>query len=160
MSAARDLSREQWGRLAHDALGRTGRRPGGARRAVVAQLEREHCCVTAKEIVDRLEVGGHPVGIASVYRALEALQDLGLVQRIEVGEGGARYEAVVPGGEHHHHAVCDGCGAISAFEDDGLERAIRRLGERLGHTVSAHDVLLHGRCRRCGGDPARPAQAA
>ena len=144
-----DVPAEDWSRIALEGLGEAGLRRGGARRAVVDQLAREDCCVTAQEIADRLKAGGSRVGIASVYRALEALGRIGLVQRVEVGEGGTRYEAVVPGGEHHHHVICDSCGRISPFEDDGLERAIGRLAERLGHRVSGHDVLIHGRCSRC-----------
>ena len=140
---------EDWSAVALEALDEAGLRRGGARQAVVDQLAREDCCVTAQEIADRLGAGGKRVGIASVYRALEALDRIGLVQRIEVGEGGTRYEAIVPGGEHHHHVVCDSCGRISAFEDEGLERAIGRLAGRLGHRVSGHDVLIHGECGRC-----------
>ena len=142
-------SETEWSDLALEALGEAGLRRGGARKAVVEQLAREHCCVTAQEIADSLRAGGSGVGIASVYRALEALDRIGLVQRVEVGEGGTRYEAVVPGGEHHHHVVCDSCGRISAFEDPGLERAIDQLAARLGHRVSGHDVLIHGECSRC-----------
>ncbi len=116
---------------------------------MVEQLSREHCCVTAQEISESLRAEGSRIGIASVYRALDALQGVGLVQRVEVGEGGARYEAVVPGGEHHHHVVCDSCGRISQFSDEGLERAIGRLARKLGHRVSAHDVLIRGRCPSC-----------
>ena len=140
---------KQWSAVALEALGEAGLRRGGARHAVVEQLARERCCVTAQEIADSLREGGSKVGIASVYRALEALDRIGLVQRVELGEGGTRYEAVIPGGEHHHHVVCDSCGRISAFEDAGLERAIDRLADRLGHHVSGHDVLIHGRCARC-----------
>src|ERR671916_222561 len=82
------------------------------------------------------EAGLRVGGAASVYRALEALDRIGLVQRVEVGEGGTRYEAIVPGGEHHHHVVCDSCGRISPFEDPGLERAIGRLAGRIEHRVS------------------------
>jgi Fur family ferric uptake transcriptional regulator len=139
----------KWAEEALSALGAAGHRTGGARRAVVEQLSKENCCVTAQEIADSLRVEGSTVGIASVYRALDALQKVGLVQRVEVGEGGARYEPVVPGGEHHHHVVCDRCGRISPFSDDGLERAIDRLGRKLGHRVSAHEVLIRGHCARC-----------
>jgi Fur family ferric uptake transcriptional regulator len=140
---------EEWAAVALTALDESGLRRGGARQAVVEQLAREDCCVTAHEIAERLRSGGSRVGIASVYRALEALDRIGLVQRVEVGEGGTRYEAIVPGGEHHHHVVCDSCGRISAFEDSALERAIGRLSDRLGHRVSGHDVLIHGECARC-----------
>jgi Fur family ferric uptake transcriptional regulator len=142
-------SRRDWTRRAHDALDQAGHRSGGARRAVVEQLARESCCVTAYELADHLREGGEGVGIASVYRALDLLHGFGLVQRVEVGEGGTRYEAVIPGGEHHHHVVCDSCGRITAFEDEGLERAIGRLARSIGHRVSTHDVLIHGQCTTC-----------
>ena len=142
-------STRSWSDLALGALDEAGHRSGGARRAVVNQLSKERCCVTAQEITDRLRADGSGVGIASVYRALDALQAVGLVQRVEVGEGGTRYEALVPGGEHHHHVVCDDCGRISQFADESLERAIDRLGRRLGHRISAHEVLIRGRCARC-----------
>jgi Fur family ferric uptake transcriptional regulator len=140
---------DEWPELALHALGEAGHRIGGARRAVVEQLAREDCCVTAHEIADSLRESGSRVGIASVYRTLEALDRVGLVQRVEVGEGGSRFEAVIPGGEHHHHVVCDSCGRIDPFEDSELERAIGRLAGRLRHRVSGHDVLIHGECSRC-----------
>ena len=50
------------------------------------------------------------------------------MQRVEFGEGAARYEPVIPGGEHHHHAVCDSCGRVTPFEDERLEKQLERLG--------------------------------
>jgi Fur family ferric uptake transcriptional regulator len=138
-----------WTRLATEALASKGRRTGGARRAVVDLLAEQDCCLTAQEIADRIRAQGKRVGVASVYRAVDLLHGQGLVQRIEVGEGGARFEPVVPGGDHHHHAVCDRCGRLTPFEDAALERAIRRLSDRLGHRVDAHDVLIRGECARC-----------
>jgi Fur family ferric uptake transcriptional regulator len=74
---------------------------------------------------------------------------MGLLQRIDVGEGSYRYEPVTPGGEHHHHAVCDSCGRVTAFEDARLEDDVKRLGRRIGHRVSSHDVTIRGTCPRC-----------
>jgi Fur family ferric uptake transcriptional regulator len=146
---------DTWSQLADEALQRTGQRAGGARRAVVDLLSRQDCCISAQEIATRLRDEGTGVGTASVYRALELLHGAGLVQRVEVGEGGARYEPVIPGGEHHHHVFCERCGRISAFEDQALERAIDRLASRLGHRVSGHDVLIRGSCAACErGSPA------
>ena len=73
--------------------------------------------------------GGSRVGRASVYRALEQLEQLGLVQRLEVSRGTAGYERVEPGGHHHHHAICRRCGRMVPFEDPALERAIDRLSK-------------------------------
>lgn len=140
-----------WSDLALRALDDAGYRSGGARRAVVELLGGEDCCLTAQEIADRLRASGTRVGTASVYRALDLLDGIGLVQRIEVGEGGTRFEALVPGGEHHHHAVCDRCGRITPFEDASLERAIVRLAGRLDHEVRGHDVVIRGHCGRCAG---------
>jgi Fur family ferric uptake transcriptional regulator len=139
----------RWSELAHDAFARTGQRSGAARRAVVEVLSQHDCCLSAQEIASELRAGGAGVGVASVYRALDLLHGEGLVNRIEVGEGGARYERLIPAGEHHHHLVCDGCGEITPFEDEGLERAINRLADKLDEQVTGHEVLLRGQCSRC-----------
>jgi Fur family ferric uptake transcriptional regulator len=147
----------EWVERAEEAMRAQGHRSGGARGAVVELLARQDCCLSAHEIADELRGSGSGVGIASVYRALELLDGLGLVQRVDTGEGGTRYEAVVPGGHHHHHVVCERCGRVAAFEDADLEAAIERLGRRLRHEVSGHDVMIRGACPRCAPrrDPAK-----
>jgi Fur family transcriptional regulator, ferric uptake regulator len=72
-----------------------------------------------------------------------------LVQRLDMGEGIARYEPAHPGGEHHHHIVCERCGRLEPFTDEGLERAIRRVSERLPLEVSEHEIVIRGACRSC-----------
>jgi Fur family ferric uptake transcriptional regulator len=131
------------------ALESAGRRKGGARRAVVELLGRQRCCLTAQEIFDALRAEGRGVGIASVYRVLDLLTDNGLLQRIDVGAGIARYEPVLASGEHHHHLVCDGCGKVEAFADDELETAIHRVERRTGYSIAGHDVVLRGSCADC-----------
>jgi Fur family ferric uptake transcriptional regulator len=140
---------DEWESKAVDRLARSGYRSGGARTAVVELLAGQDCCLSAQQIFDRLRSSGREVGIASVYRALELLDELELVHRLEVGDGGARYEPALPGGEHHHHVICDSCGEVTAFEDSPLEDAIEELAGRLNHMVSTHDVVIHGRCRSC-----------
>lgn len=146
-----------WSARAHRALDAAGHRVGGARETVVELLSRQDCCLSAQEICEELRSQGDGVGIASVYRTLDLLHGMGLVQRVDVGERGQRYESVVPGGEHHHHAVCESCGELTAFEDRRLEQAIHRLSDRLGHAVSGHDVLIRGTCGRCERRRAAPS---
>lgn len=117
--------------------------------AVIEALDRQGGCVDAEELVGALRSGGTRVGVASVYRALGLLVTLGVLQRVPVAGGSARYELVGPGGDHHHHLVCDDCGATTAFEDDALERAIGRISRRTAYSVQAHDVTLHGTCPDC-----------
>jgi Fur family ferric uptake transcriptional regulator len=138
-----------WESSAHERLSEAGHRTGGAREAVVELLGRQSCCLSAQEISDRLREAGNDVGIASIYRALELLHELGLVQRVEFGEGCARFEPLVPGGEHHHHAVCEKCGRVTAFEDERLERQLERLAGRLRHSMRGHDIVIRGDCARC-----------
>lgn len=147
------MSSEQaqtWNRHVHDVLAGAGFKRGGAREQVIELLAREPCALTAAEIEQALRDAGRSPGRASIYRALEALVEHGLVERLEVGDGQARFERQHPGGEHHHHLVCEGCGALVAFDDPGLEQAIARVSERLGMRISGHDILLRGACRRCG----------
>jgi Fur family transcriptional regulator, ferric uptake regulator len=144
-----DATPATWEDSAHEALRGAGRRAGGAREAVVGLLGRQTCCVSAQEIADELRSAGNDVGIASVYRAVDLLHELGLVQRVELGEGPARYEPVVPGGEHHHHAVCEVCGRVTPFEDERLERQLEQLAGQLKHSMHGHDLIIHGACSRC-----------
>jgi Fur family ferric uptake transcriptional regulator len=138
-----------WTHHALSTLEREGYRAGSARRTVVELLGRQHCCLSAKEIEEALRAEGREVGLASVYRALEVLDELRLVQRLDAGEGVVRYEPALAGGEHHHHIVCDRCGSVASYEDEGLEQAIGRLAGKLSWTVDSHDVVLRGRCPRC-----------
>lgn len=144
-------SASDWERTARTALTDAGHRSGGARDAVVGLLARQDCCLSAQEIHERLRRGGSDTGIASIYRALDLLHDMGLVQRVEFGGGGARFEPVTPGGEHHHHAVCHSCGRVTPFDDERLEKQLERLAGDLKHSMSGHDLVIHGECRRCAG---------
>lgn len=138
-----------WADHAFSILAESGHRTGGARSAVIESLGRHGGCLDADELVARVRRNRKRVGVASVYRALGLLAELGLLQRVPVAGGSARYELVGPGGDHHHHLVCDDCGATSAFEDEALERAIVRLSGRTEYAVQAHDVTLHGTCPDC-----------
>jgi Fur family ferric uptake transcriptional regulator len=133
-----------WGERAKGRLNEAGFRSGAARRQVIELLEREDCALTALEIDRRLP----SVGRASVYRTLEQLEQLHLVHRVDVGGEGIAFERNDPGG-HHHHMVCERCGKLIPFSDPALERAIEGVGEGAEFEISAHDVLLRGRCADC-----------
>ena len=138
----------EWNDHALAALADAGYRPSAPRAAVIAALAELGCSVSAREIADLLRERGSGVGLASIYRALDLLARLRLVQRLEMGET-ARYEPLHPGGDHHHHIVCQSCGEVTAFEDEGLERAIRRLSREVDFSIAAHDVTLRGECPAC-----------
>lgn len=144
-----------WAEHATRALSDAGFRRGGARSALVELLDAQACALSAYDIEQALRErpAARAVARASVYRILDELEELKLVSRIEVGQGITRYEPIRPGGHHHHHMVCDRCGRIVPFSDDGLERAIDRLARKSTFAVSDHEIVLHGLCADCA-DPA------
>jgi Fur family ferric uptake transcriptional regulator len=143
------ISSMSWREHTEGALREAGFRAGGARAAVLDELARQDCCASAQEIHASLRGSGRSVGIASVYRVLEVLSELRLAQRIDVGDGIARFEPALPDGEHHHHVVCDDCGKVEPFSDPSLETAIAHASQRLGYSVDAHEVVLRGECGDC-----------
>ena len=144
------MAQTEWSEHVHAVLSQAGLKRGASRERVIELLASKPCALSAVEIEDELRANGRPTGRASVYRVLDLLVEHGLVERLEVGDGQARFERSHPDGEHHHHLVCDRCGRLVAFDDPGLERAIGRLSERLGVRIDSHDVLLRGACQRCG----------
>jgi Fur family ferric uptake transcriptional regulator len=139
-----------WVQRAESALAATGRKRGGARRALLELLGAQTCALTALEIEDALRADGRRVSRASVYRILDELEGLRLVSRVETGQAMVRYErAHDPHEGHHHHLVCDSCGLVMPFSDDALERAIDSLSERVPLVVAEHEIVLHGACRAC-----------
>jgi Fur family transcriptional regulator, ferric uptake regulator len=96
-----------------------------------------------------LRARGRPVARASIYRILDELERLRLVQKVQVGQDMARYEPIRTGDGHHHHLVCDNCGTITPFTDDNLEDAIRKLSHRLPMRIAEHEIVLHGACDTC-----------
>jgi Fur family transcriptional regulator, ferric uptake regulator len=138
-----------WAEHALAVLQAASYRRGGARTAVVEALARHDCAVTALELEEELRRRQPSVARASVYRALEQLEQLDLVRRLEASRGIASYERVRPDGHHHHHAICRRCGRMEPFEDPALERAIARVAGRVNVEVAEHDVVLRGLCKRC-----------
>jgi Fur family transcriptional regulator, ferric uptake regulator len=134
-----------WVEQAARRLDEAGFRSGRSRRQVIELLGGESCALTALEIDRRLE----SVGRATVYRTLEQLERLHLVQRVEIGDDAAGYERLDPEA-HHHHLVCEECGRLVPFASDALEDAIEAVGRSSDFVVAAHDVVLRGTCAACG----------
>jgi Fur family ferric uptake transcriptional regulator len=146
------MSTPNWVDGAEATLAAAGRKRGGARRAVLELLGGERCALSALEIEDALRgSSSRRVSRASVYRILDELERLRLVQRVEIGQAMVRYERVCAEEGHHHHLVCDECGIVMPFSDPGLERAITSLSERVPLAVSEHEIVIHGACRDCVG---------
>jgi Fur family transcriptional regulator, ferric uptake regulator len=84
------------------------------------------------------------VGLVTVYRTLDLLGSLGIVRRLDLGDG-ARYELAE---NHHHHMICESCGDISEFEECPLDPE-RLPSESTDFEVRAHSLEVYGRCGAC-----------
>ena len=135
-----------WTDEAQARLRQAGFRAGQARTSVIEYLDAQSCCRGAGEIHAAL---GERVGLASVYRVLDTLVEHDLVQRVDVGDGVARFEPFGGDEEHHHHLVCDDCGRVEPFTDAPLEQALVRAAGRLGYAMEQHEVVLRGTCHEC-----------
>ena len=82
------------------------------------------------------------VGLVTVYRTLDLLCEIGAVRRLDLGDG-PRYELAE---NHHHHLVCESCGAVSEFEECPLD--LRRLHD-VDFEVASHSLEIYGRCVVC-----------
>jgi Fur family ferric uptake transcriptional regulator len=109
--------------------------------------------MTAEEIYDYVRKKYPEIGLATVYRTIQLLSDLNLIDKLNLGDGYVRYEIGRKSPEeachHHHHLICLDCGNIYAFQDDLLETLEERIKETLGFEVVDHEVKLYGHCSKC-----------
>ena len=107
--------------------------------------------LSAEDVHDILRQNKSEIGLATVYRSLELLSDLGILQKMEFGDGCSRYEVNTtnPSEHHHHHLICTKCGKVTEFEDDLLENLEADIQEKMGFEVENHQVKFYGICKEC-----------
>jgi Fur family ferric uptake transcriptional regulator len=127
-------------------------RPTRPRQAVVSVLEGARDRQLSAQDLHRAARRVAPrIGLATVYRALAALESEGAVEVISQEGGEAAYRLCSPG--HHHHLVCSGCGAVVEIDECDVDPLARRLARRHRFRIEQHELTLRGRCPACrGGD--------
>jgi Fur family ferric uptake transcriptional regulator len=116
--------------------------------------------VPVDSLVSRVRQLEPAIGVATVYRTMKLLAELGLAVPRDFGDGRARYEpASHRHGHSHDHLVCTGCGAIVEFESHRIEALQLRLARRHGFEVQRRHVELYGRCAACRGAKAEESAA-
>jgi len=150
VSDGRDsVTANDWLAAARGVLREAGLRSGGARELVLQELARGPCLLGVRDIDARLQARDHQIGTASIYRAIETLLDLGLIARVDTGDGTARFEPTGDQAEPHHHFVCDRCGRIVPFHASELDAVLERILAAQAVQAHRHDVLVHGACGAC-----------
>jgi Fur family ferric uptake transcriptional regulator len=133
------------------AMEREGLRRTKPRQALVAQVAawgNAGVDFTADGLWRAVQPDMPDVGRATVFRTIEALTHLGLLDRISFADGAERYHAVAPG-VHHHHLTCDVCHRVVNVEVCVPTDALRQAARQAGFTLTGHRVELFGRCQRC-----------
>ncbi len=106
--------------------------------------------MTAEDIHNIVKVNNPEIGLATIYRSLQLLTELNLVDTLHLDDGIVRYEIHCDEeGHRHHHLICDVCGSISEASDDMLEEIEKDLEERYGFKVKNHVAKFYGICKDC-----------
>lgn len=129
------------------ALGHAGYRMTEPRRDVVGLIAGQTGHFAAADLVDEARRRDLRVGRATIFRTLDALSEVGVVERIDLPTGEHAYLACEPA--HHHHVVCSGCGRSSDVDDAGLRAVVRDIARRTGYRVDDHRLELFGLCPDC-----------
>jgi len=103
--------------------------------------------VSVEDLLAAVKERDEAIGYATVYRTLKLLVDGGLASIRHFGDGFARFEPRLE--EHHDHLICEECGKILEFHDEGIERLQVVLAKRLGFRLTRHRHELYGLCEDC-----------
>lgn len=126
-------------------------------RLLVLQMLAEHGDehMTAEDIFELVKEDYPEIGLATIYRTVQLLLDMQLVDRIMLDDGCVRYEIGDFLDEqeghrhHHHHLICTECGSVSAFRDDLLEDLEAYIEKETGFQVTDHELKFYGVCKKC-----------
>lgn len=108
--------------------------------------------LTAEEIYDLVKKDWPDIGLATVYRNIQLLSEMGLIDKLNLDDGYVRYEigdSDQGRHHHHHHMICISCGKVFAFQEDLLDNLEAKIEQTTGFVVSDHEVKLYGRCIDC-----------
>ncbi|HET7477370.1 MAG TPA: transcriptional repressor [Dermatophilaceae bacterium] len=125
----------------------TTRRPTRQRVAVAAMLAGAEDFASAQDVHARLRAAGESVGLATVYRTLQAMAADGEVDVLRTDDGEASYRACSRG--HHHHLVCRSCGRTVEVEGPTVEQWADRVSAEHGFTDVTHTLEIFGSCEDC-----------
>jgi len=113
-------------------------------------LEREEDHLSAEDIYLLVKEKAPEIGLATVYRTLELLLELQIVEKINFGDGVSRYDLRQEGLEHfHHHLVCVECGSIQEIFENLLVDVEKKVEKEWGFQVQDHRLTFHGVCKQC-----------
>lgn len=131
-----------------DQLRRCSRKLTGPRQAILEVLRSSRRPVSSKEIFEALPKGD--CDLATVYRSMRMLEEAGLVSRLDLGDGIARYELLRDGGhDHHHHLICTRCSEVVEIDECCTRELEEGVARRHGFKGVTHRLDFFGICPAC-----------
>ena len=131
------------------ALGDAGYRVTAPRRSVTELIAGRTGHFTAADLVTDARGRRLGIGRATIFRALDLFEELGLIERLDLPTGEHAYipcERV-----HHHHVICTSCGQTEEVDDPGIDGVTRSIARRTGYRIDSHRLDLFGLCPACAG---------
>jgi Fur family ferric uptake transcriptional regulator len=134
-----------------------GFRLTAAREAVLDVLTNTDDHLSAEDIFFTIHATHPAIGLTTVYRTLELLEQTGIIHKFEFGHGRARYELSEENShkEHHHHLICKKCKKIIDYtefaevEREYIEKAEKGLEKKYGFDIDDHLIHFYGICAEC-----------
>jgi len=130
-----------------NTLRENGYRLTEARKAVVDAVAESLRALTPLEVFDTARAAYPALGLVSVYRTLEKLEELRLIQRVHQPGGCQAFISASQG--HQHLLLCQRCGQVSYFEGDDLENLMTGIASKTGYKIREHWLQLFGLCKDC-----------
>ena len=131
-----------------DQLRRKSRKITGARQSILEILGQHPHPLTNKEIFAQLRDG--ECDLATIYRSMHLLEEMGVVKRFDFGDGLARYELMPEDGDgHHHHLICTRCADVVEIEDCFPQELEKKIATKNGFKAITHNLEFFGVCPNC-----------
>lgn len=121
------------------------------RRSVLDEvIKNEGSHLTTEEIYDLVKVNCPEIGLATVYRTVQLLEEMGVLYKVDLDDGCSRYELCDKDENHqHHHLICQKCGKIIEVEGDLLEELEQIVEKKYSFKVVNHSLKFYGICDNC-----------
>ncbi|MDD7182335.1 MULTISPECIES: Fur family transcriptional regulator [Peptostreptococcus] len=135
-----------------EKLKATGFKITPQRRAIIEVLiENENSHLSTEEIYDKVRVDCPEIGLATVYRTMQLLDEINGISKLNLDDGCTRYEINFEGEEnhHHHHLICKNCGTIIEVKEDLLDAIEEKVENTYKFEIKDHDLKFYGLCSKC-----------
>lgn len=121
------------------------------RRSILDEIiKNEGSHLTTEEIYDLVKVTCPEIGLATVYRTVQLLEEMGVLYKLDLDDGCSRYELCDEDESHqHHHLICQNCGKVIEVEGDLLEELEQGIEKKYNFKIKNHSLKFYGICDNC-----------